>query len=85
MPRFAANLTMLFTELPFLDRFAAAAESGSIGSEKLRTRRSSGCMSVSPCSRLGCTVTGTSLPPCSRRSDQPSTRGGAESSANSTA
>ena len=25
MPRFAANLTMLFTELPFLDRFAAAA------------------------------------------------------------
>ncbi len=28
MPRFAANLTMLFTELPFLDRFAAAAEAG---------------------------------------------------------
>ena len=25
MPRFAANLSMLFTELPFLDRFAAAA------------------------------------------------------------
>ncbi|EPY7088945.1 hypothetical protein ACXEH0_005268, partial [Klebsiella variicola] len=23
MPKFAANLTMLFTELPFLDRFAA--------------------------------------------------------------
>ncbi|HHJ4375342.1 TPA: hypothetical protein ACQJNA_005980, partial [Klebsiella variicola] len=22
MPKFAANLTMLFTELPFLDRFA---------------------------------------------------------------
>ena len=28
MPKFAANLSWLFTELPFLDRFAAAAESG---------------------------------------------------------
>ena len=28
MPRFAANLTMLFTELPFLDRFAAAKAAG---------------------------------------------------------
>ncbi|WP_018260846.1 2-oxo-tetronate isomerase [Methylobacterium sp. WSM2598] len=28
MPRFAANLTLMFTELPFLDRFAAAAEEG---------------------------------------------------------
>ncbi|GJD50169.1 2-oxo-tetronate isomerase [Methylobacterium crusticola] len=28
MPRFAANLTLMFTELPFLDRFAAAAEAG---------------------------------------------------------
>jgi len=28
MPRFAANLTMLFTELPFLDRFEAAAKAG---------------------------------------------------------
>jgi hydroxypyruvate isomerase len=28
MPKFAANLTMLFTELPFLDRFEAAARSG---------------------------------------------------------
>ena len=28
MPRFAANLSMLYTELPFLDRFAAAARSG---------------------------------------------------------
>lgn len=25
MPKFAANLSMLFTELPFLERFAAAA------------------------------------------------------------
>jgi hydroxypyruvate isomerase len=28
MPRFAANLTMLFTELPFMDRFAAARAAG---------------------------------------------------------
>ncbi|HEU0148821.1 MAG TPA: 2-oxo-tetronate isomerase [Bradyrhizobium sp.] len=28
MPRFAANLTMMFTEVPFLDRFAAAAKAG---------------------------------------------------------
>lgn len=28
MPRFAANLTMLFTELPFLERFEAAAKAG---------------------------------------------------------
>lgn len=28
MPKFAANLTLLFTELPLLDRFEAAAEAG---------------------------------------------------------
>ncbi|MCX8507738.1 MAG: TIM barrel protein [Rhodobacteraceae bacterium] len=28
MPRFAANLSWLFTDLPFLDRFRAAAEAG---------------------------------------------------------
>jgi hydroxypyruvate isomerase len=28
MPKFAANLTMLFTEVPFLDRFALAARAG---------------------------------------------------------
>jgi hydroxypyruvate isomerase len=28
VPKFAANLTMLFTEVPFLDRFAAAAAAG---------------------------------------------------------
>ncbi|GAB4252752.1 MAG: hydroxypyruvate isomerase [Thermoleophilia bacterium] len=28
MPKFSANLSMLFGELPFLDRFAAAAEAG---------------------------------------------------------
>src|SRR5688572_21374595 len=28
MPRFAANLSMMFNELPFLDRFDAAAQAG---------------------------------------------------------
>src|SRR5438132_12765028 len=28
MPRFAANLTMMFTEVPFLERFEAAAKAG---------------------------------------------------------
>ena len=28
MPKFAANLTMMFTEVPFLNRFAAAADAG---------------------------------------------------------
>lgn len=28
MPRFAANLTMMFTEVPFLDRFERAAQAG---------------------------------------------------------
>jgi Hydroxypyruvate isomerase len=29
MPRFAANLSMMFNEVPFLDRFDAAADAGS--------------------------------------------------------
>lgn len=35
MPRFAANLSMLFDELPFLDRFAAAKRAGFAGVEYL--------------------------------------------------
>lgn len=35
MPRFAANLTMLYNELEFLDRFAAAARDGFQGVEYL--------------------------------------------------
>ncbi len=35
MPKFAANLTMLFNELPFLDRFAAAKSAGFTGVEYL--------------------------------------------------
>jgi hydroxypyruvate isomerase len=35
MPKFAANLTMLFNELDFADRFAAAAKAGFKGVEYL--------------------------------------------------
>jgi len=35
MPRFAANLSMMFNEVPFLDRFAAAAQAGFKGVEFL--------------------------------------------------
>ena len=35
MPRFAANLSMLFGEMPFLDRFAAARAAGFRGVEYL--------------------------------------------------
>lgn len=35
MPRFAANLSMMFTEVPFLERFALAAEAGFRGVEYL--------------------------------------------------
>src|SRR5690554_1692300 len=35
MPRFAANLTMLFNEVPFLDRFEKAAQAGFRGVEYL--------------------------------------------------
>ena len=35
MPRFAANLSMMFQEVPFLERFAAAAAAGFRGVEFL--------------------------------------------------
>jgi len=35
MPKFAANLNLLFTEVPFLERFAAAAQAGFRGVEFL--------------------------------------------------
>lgn len=35
MPKFAANLSLMFTELPFLDRFAGAAQAGFKGVEFL--------------------------------------------------
>ena len=35
MPKFAANLTMMFNEVEFLDRFEAAANAGFKGVEYL--------------------------------------------------
>ena len=35
MPKFAANLSMMFTEVPFPERFAAAAKAGFSGVEFL--------------------------------------------------
>jgi hydroxypyruvate isomerase len=35
MPKFAANLSMMFNEVPFIDRFAAAADAGFSGVEYL--------------------------------------------------
>jgi len=35
MPRFCANITMLFNEVAFMDRFAAAAKAGFRGIEYL--------------------------------------------------
>lgn len=35
MPKFAANLSMMFTEVPFVDRFEAAAQAGFAGVEYL--------------------------------------------------
>ena len=35
MPRLAANLSMMFNEVPFLDRFAAARSAGFEGVEFL--------------------------------------------------
>ena len=35
MPKFAANLSMMFNEIPFLERFAAAADAGFTGVEYL--------------------------------------------------
>jgi len=42
MPRFAANLSMMFNEVPFLDRFDAAAKAGFTAVEFLFSLRSSG-------------------------------------------
>jgi hypothetical protein len=39
MPRFAANLTFLYGEYPFLDRFAAAAADGELLATRRRLKR----------------------------------------------
>ncbi len=57
MPKFAANLSMLFTELPFLERFAAAARAGFEAVEFLFPYEYAAGKSDSACrrtSRSGC-------------------------------
>lgn len=39
MPRFAANLSMMFTEVPFIERFAAARKAGFDAVEFLSMRK----------------------------------------------
>ena len=53
MPKFAANLTMLFCEQPFLDRFAAAKAAGFSGMEYLFPM-----ISTRPSCASNCTSTG---------------------------
>lgn len=53
MLRFAANLTMMYTEYPFLQRFAAAAEDGFTGVEYLGPYQYPAEMLVSLLSRYG--------------------------------
>ncbi len=52
MLKFAANLTMLFNELPFLDRFAAAKAAGFSGVEYLFPTNS-----TRPCWQRSCSST----------------------------
>lgn len=59
MPRFAANLSMMFTEVPFVDRFAAAANAGFSGVEYLFPPKTQfGRM----CTRLGIAIIAASSP-----------------------
>ena len=47
MPRFAANLSMMFTEVPFIERFAAARKAGFDAVEFLFPYNYSTCKSKS--------------------------------------
>jgi hydroxypyruvate isomerase len=63
MPRFAANLTMMFTELPFLDRFAAAADAGFAAVEYLFPYEHSAEAIAERLRRYGLTQALFNLPP----------------------
>ena len=84
MPRFAANLSMLFTEQDFMDRFAAAAQAGFSGVEYLfpydfpcrADQGSAGCQQADPCCSTCRPVTGPAASVAS-----PSCRSGSRSSA----
>ncbi|HEX3983166.1 MAG TPA: 2-oxo-tetronate isomerase [Acidisoma sp.] len=63
MPRFAANLSMMFTEWPFLDRFAAAADAGFTAVEYLFPYEHSPDQVGSALNRAGLTQALFNLPP----------------------
>lgn len=63
MPKFAANLSMMFTEVPFLDRFAAASEAGFKAVEFLFPYEHSVETIVSRSRRAGVEVILFNLPP----------------------
>jgi hydroxypyruvate isomerase len=63
MPRFAANLTMMFTEWSFLDRFAAAADAGFTAVEYLFPYEHPADAVGAALSRAGLTQALFNLPP----------------------
>ena len=63
MPHFAANLTMMFNEWPFLDRFAAAADAGFVAVEFLFPYDHSPDAIARCLSRNGLTLALFNLPP----------------------
>lgn len=63
MPRFAANLTMLFTEVPFLERFGRAAAAGFGAVECLFPYEASPEAVAAELSRHGLTLALFNLPP----------------------
>ena len=63
MPRFAANLTMMFTEHAFLDRFAAAAEAGFAAVECLFPYEHPPAAIAAQLARHGLTLALFNLPP----------------------
>lgn len=63
MPRFAANLSMLFTEVPFLERFEKAAQAGFKAVEYLLPYDFSVEEVTAPLARFGLTQVLFNLPP----------------------
>ena len=63
MPRLAANLTLMFTEAPFLDRFALAAEAGFRGVEFLFPYEHTPDAVARACDAAGVAVALFNLPP----------------------
>ena len=86
MPRFAANLSMMFNEIPFLDRFAAARRTGFEGVEflfpyefpatVLRERRGQGIQEFTvdpePAVEVVAAAVGSAVGPAAEPAEEPS-------------